>query len=270
MKRFRRSTPDPDPPARSAALEQRVAELEQQLDRERLRPELWANRRIRDRFGNAVHAGPFAGLAYPEWGLTEVDGYAAKVLGSYEAELHDALEAAIAQRPARVVDVGTAEGYYVVGLARRLPEATVVGFEIVAERVEQLRTIAELNGVAEQVDARAVEATAAALAEVVTGPTLLVCDCEGAEATLLDPAAVPGLAAATMLVETHDHVVPGVTDDLAARFAASHTVERIASQPRFADDHPETDFLPLTTRELALSERRAGPQQWLVLVPRAS
>jgi hypothetical protein len=48
----------------------RIEALEARLDHERLFPAEWANRRVRDRFGDQVQAGPFKGLEYPDWGIT--------------------------------------------------------------------------------------------------------------------------------------------------------------------------------------------------------
>lgn len=47
------------------------------------------------------------------------------LVGSYESELHLQIEQLILERPQVVIDVGCAEGYYAVGLAQRLPDATI-------------------------------------------------------------------------------------------------------------------------------------------------
>ncbi len=251
---------------RERQLEARVAELEQQLDHERLFPAHWANRRIRDAFGDVVRSGPFTGLCYPDWAMTTIDVYSNKVLGSYELELHDALEQLIAAQPSTVINLGLADGYYAIGLALRLPQASVIGYEIEEWRVAQLRPIAEHNGVDIEVHIQA--ATPADL-QAMTGPdTLIICDIEGGEADLLDPVAAPALRSASILVETHDHRVPGVSDRLRAAFAPTHDIVQIDARPRYAEDFPETDFLPLVTRHLAVVELRGGPQSWLVLTPR--
>src|ERR671916_736294 len=91
---------------------ERIVELERRLDHERLFPAEWANRRGRDRFGDSVVAGPFAGPAYPDWGIAHVDLFAPKLLGCYELELHEALKDAIAAAPDLVVNIGAADGYY--------------------------------------------------------------------------------------------------------------------------------------------------------------
>ena len=86
-------------------------------------------RRAGDRAGSRrrldarVVRGPFAGLHYPRRRGDIV--HAAKLLGAYECELHAALERLVARAPSRVVNVGSGDGFYVAGLARRLPAAEV-------------------------------------------------------------------------------------------------------------------------------------------------
>lgn len=250
------------------ALERRISELEARLDHERLYPVEWVNRRVRDAIGDVVRSGPFAGLEYPDWAMSEVDLYSPKVLGTYEREIHVALEALIEAAPRRVVNIGAAEGYFAVGIARRLPDAEVHAFELDDRLRSQLATIAERNGVADRIRILG-ECDIAAL-EPLAGPdTLIVSDCEGGELTLLDPVRIPALAETAMLVETHDLLVAGATQVTADRFAATHLVGRADSTPRFVDDVPGIDFMPLVSQQLAISEFRRGPQSWLTLRPRA-
>ncbi len=244
----RRADPDTD------ALHERVAELEQRLDHERLYPMEWVNRRVRDRLGNEVTAGPFAGMRFPDWGLTGIDAFSPRVIGSYEEELHDAVEVAIATQPPVVVNVGSAEGYYAVGLARRLPQATVHAYDTNPLRIERLLEIAELNGVT--VEGHAAPATHDSLAGELVPGSLVVCDCDGPEDELLDPVAVPVLRECTLIIEAHDLLKPGITPRLMAAFESSHEIERIDTRPRFTNDYPQLGDLPLVTRQMAISEYR--------------
>ena len=245
-----------------------MLELEERLDYERLFPAQWANRRVRDRFGNEVQAGPFKGMRYPDWGLTHVDLFAPKLLGIFERELHGAVERLIAAEPELVVNVGAAEGYYAIGLARRLPHARVLAYEPNEERLEQLVAIAELNGVAAQVEAVGEAARHESLEEVLDVRAAVVCDCDGCEAELLDPRHVARLRHAALLVEAHDLLVPGTTEALRQAFEPSHDIVRIDAAPRFVDHHPELDFMPLVTRQIAISEFRGAPMWWLEMSPR--
>jgi hypothetical protein len=202
--------------------------------------------------GLRVSGGPFAGLRYPD---TSPNSLVPKLLGAYERELHGAIERAIGADPEQIVNVGAADGYYAVGLARRCPAAAVHAFEADPGARDLLARVAAANAVQVTVDGTA---TAEALARLPAARTLLVVDCEGCEATLLDPDNVPLLRTATIIAELHDFAVPGET--VTARFAATHDVTLVPAGPQ----PPERD----SKLSLALSEYRPGPMRWAVMIPR--
>jgi hypothetical protein len=245
----------------------RIVELERRLDHERLFPVEWANRRVRDRFGGRVIAGPFAGLTYPDWGIVHVDLFAPKLLGCFELELHEALEDAIAAAPDLVVNIGAAEGYYAVGLAKRLPKAHVVAFEAQGRHHAFLTAIAERNDVRERIELRHA-CDADALRDVLAPGALVICDCDGCELDLLDPETVPGLRSCWLIVEAHDLLIDGVTPTLRERFQPTHAIDELPTRPRYVDDFPQLGDIPLVTRQLAISEFRGAPMGWLVMRPR--
>ena len=253
--------------ARAAELQDRVAELEARLDHERLYPLEWVNRRVRDRFGEAIVAGPFAGMRYPDYAFERVDLYAPKLLGSFEREIAPALERAIAHGPAAVHVIGAAEGYYAIGLARRLPAAAVTAYEAEESKHELLLALAELNGVRQRIELHGA-CDADALAATLPEGALVVCDCDGCELEVLDPSRVPALRGAAMIVEAHDLLVEGTTAGLRERFAPTHEIAEIATETRYVDDFPQLGDLPLVTRQLAISEFRGAPMSWLALEPR--
>jgi hypothetical protein len=195
--------------------------------------------------GLTVSGGPFAGLTYPDASATSL---VPKLLGVYERELHPAIEAAIAAAPDQIVNVGAADGYYAVGLARRCPAAAVVAYEADPGERELLARVAAANGVELRI-----EGVAERLPDLPSG--LLVIDCEGCERALLDP---ERLGAATIVAELHDFVAP--TDDVIARFDRTHEVTLIPTGPQ-----PPHRGSPLG---LALSEYRPGPMRWAVMIPR--
>ena len=101
------------------ATQVRVAQLEQEMQKPqqaRRRAEI-TNVLFNTQKGNVL-SGPFAGMAMlPEssWGDGDL---APKLLGCYEAELHPAIAKAISRKPKNIVNIGCAEGYYAVGMAR--------------------------------------------------------------------------------------------------------------------------------------------------------
>jgi len=102
------------------------------------------------------------------------------------------------------------------------------------------------------------------------GRWLVICDCEGAENEILDPAAVPSLRTAAILVETHDFVSAGVETRIRQRFAETHLIECIASKSRVLGDWPVE--IPLRPAEIiqAMHEGREHVQSWLWLRPLCS
>lgn len=219
-----------------------------------------------------VATGPFRGMRYIDLDLAPLGSpIAPSLLGSYEAELHPVLELLIAEKFPRVINIGSAEGYYAVGMALRLPQAEVFAFEADDNTRGLCGEMATLNGVAERVHLEGF-CTADRLDEIVTGqPSLVICDCEGCEIDVLDPQAAPGLSAATVVVELHDFVNPMITETLTRRFQPSHEVELID----MAERSPEPYFhwlapLPEWIRPWIVSEfRTAQPsQQWAILRPR--
>lgn len=215
----------------------------------------------------AVAAGPFAGLRY----LTAASGSALlpKLAGTYELEIQPVVAATLSRPYRRVVNLGCGEGYYAVGYARALPEATVVAFDLDPLARQRTGRLARLNAVSARVSVRAA-CTHASLARAILGRTLVVCDCEGCELALLDPARVADLSAADLLVELHDCFVPGLSQALLPRFEATHTLSRFDQQPRSRADLPA----PLAARlsdELcahAMGEGRPAPMQWAWLEAR--
>ncbi|EWY37087.1 hypothetical protein N825_21820 [Skermanella stibiiresistens SB22] len=219
----------------------------------------------------AVVSGPFQGMRMD---LSPVSsrhllGY---ILGTQELELHGVVERIVTRDYKTIVNVGAADGYYAVGLARRLPKARIVGFEGLAELHPVLRHSAELNGVADRFTIngfceppdlkRALGAS--------EGRTLLISDIEGGEIDLLDPARARELDITDILVETHDAFVPGCTETLIDRFSATHNIERITARPRTLKDFPKNilPWLPRRMPDLAvelMNERRTGLQQWLYM-----
>ena len=198
--------------------------------------------------------------------------YIPKILGIYERELRHCVEIACAFRPDRIVDIGAAEGYYAVGLARRNPEARVVAFEMEASGRSLLSEMAHLNGVADRVEIRGL-AEAEDLNMALGGAThpLVVCDVEGDEASLLDPEKVPGLRDAQLLVELHDFIKPGIGVELETRFSNTHRVSRVWQQPRSSSEFPYstlfTRLMPRSYLEWSVSEWRPVRMSWLWMEP---
>jgi O-methyltransferase len=215
-----------------------------------------------------ILSGPFAGMPYLDetvWG-----SITPKWLGSYELELNDLIETAIARRYDRVINVGCAEGYYAVGLAWRMPGTEIITFDIDPIARRQTLRMAAMAGVSTRVKVKN-GCGRANLNRLISERTLVFVEAEGYESILLSVGHVPSLKKADLLVEIHEKDGFGranaVEKLMALRFADSHllTWRRSLDRKRSVEL-----FAPLWKGKIAeeefgamLNEWRPGPQVWL-------
>jgi len=230
----------------------------------------WRSRLLANTFvaqqGARIHGGLFAGMAYVDHAAE--GALMPRLLGSYESELQSHLERLV-QGVEAIIDVGCAEGYYAVGLARLAPHAVVHAFDIDAAAREACAELAARNGVADRVVIG--EAFQPSDFEAFAGRrTLVLVDAEGAELDILRPDLAPALARMSIIVETHDLYRRGALAAMFERFAATHDILRV-------DQAAKAPVMPGWLRDLAhldqllaVWEWRAAPTPWLVMEPRWS
>jgi hypothetical protein len=218
--------------------------------------------------GHTIMAGPFVGMKYVHFACGSA--LPPKLLGTYEMELRDAIRQLI-RRPTDVIfNLGAAEGYYAVGMARLIPAVRVISFDWWIPAHYWLRRIAFENGVLGQMETRG-NCTPAGLNDAMKTAQnpMVICDVEGAEDELLDPAIVPALACATILVELHDMDKPGITQRIEDRFTTTHEIQRWESRPRTTADLPDGVNRADPRLLEMMDEHRQAPQTWFLLLPRA-
>ncbi len=222
------------------------------------RSELIAQQLIR-RGGLSVRIGPFADMTMMQ---TRTEGcLAPKLLGCYEQELHEVLRSLPEQKYQSVVNIGCAEGYYAVGLARLLPDTTIWAYDIDPSARKTCAALAEENGVSDRV--RIGERFSHSDFEQFDDRrTLVVCDVEGGEVELMDPNAAPALRSMDILIEMHDCFDPAISGRVLERFESSHDIQFVRPGARNLGDFPELEKLEHLDQLLALWEWRAGPTPW--------
>jgi hypothetical protein len=239
----------------------------------RFRPAGIAYRAVLARSGMRVMSGPFRGMKY----LREASGSCLppKLLGCYERELHAVFEAYRTEPLDLVIDIGAAEGYYAVGVLHAGIARESIAFEAVPQAASMLKEVALRNGVEQRVAVKGFcrpEDLEAELERAAGKRVLVIVDAEGAEDVLLDPAAVPALKNTAILVELHDFAVPGVTERIHDRFAATHAIERFDQQDRSLAENPCETWLvrrlSMKHRLEVLSEKRLVPMHWFWMRPK--
>jgi len=216
---------------------------------------------VHESCSGVVQRGPFAGMRFP-FACTDA---AAKCIGSYERELHGEVERILRGGYASIVNVGCAEGFYSVGLARALPDTTVHAYDTSPGAIAQCRELAGANAVPDGRLRYGGEVTHQVLDSLCRPRTLLLVDIEGGEKALLDPERVPRLMDVDMLVELHEVYVPGIETLMRDRFSGTHVVRDIDSEPRTdASPYPELGSLSAADQVTAIFERPVF-MRWLAL-----
>ena len=216
--------------------------------------------------GNTVRHGPFKGMIIPtpdeeSW----ADGnFSCKILGAYEFELHDAIAHAVSRNPRHVINVGCADGYYAVGLARLLPDVTVHPRDTSDVCLVTCDEFATRN----EVGMRVWPAPGCCYPEglritSINGHRLYVVDVEGDELKLIDPDACPELRRSDIIVECHDFVDKDISLTLANRLAKTHAVEIIRARLPLYSRYEFLSQSPGVMQVLALTEKRPMPTLWL-------
>jgi hypothetical protein len=214
---------------------------------------------------NTVSCGLFTGLVLPEEESSGDRG--AKLLGLYEKELEPALQRVLRARPDVIVNIGCAEGFYAVGLARLIPNVKVSAYDI-DERARQICKITRrLNGVNGPFEVRGYCSAEElqTITQAAKRPFVLV-DCEGGERELLLSTNYD-YANAAMLIECHDFIDGNITRELIEKFSKTHTIELIEQ----GEKNPFTSGVTKGWSEddlwLVVSERRPEAMHWLSLSP---
>ena len=216
--------------------------------------------------------GLFSGMVYPS---VEACGSAVvpKFIGSYERELGSKLDSFVRVGSyERVVDVGAAEGYYAVGLARVLSDAIVYAYDIDPNAQQMCKELAEINGVSDRVHVEA-SCDSLMLADVLSCKrALLIMDCEGAEEHLLTPQLVDACKNHTVIVELHDDLAVGVSETIESMFALTHRITSVSAVYDAVKartyDYAEIRDLSFEDRRWALAENRSTGIEWFVIEPK--
>lgn len=213
-----------------------------------------------------VYQGPFENMqvvAKWEWGDGDTAG---KLLGLYEDELHEYIEKVIEFKPDLIVNYGSAEGYYGIGMAMRTQSPAIL-IDISSKSL----AIAEENAVLNSVEniQFTTDNSTANLENILkhANRPFLFMDCEGHENIMLNLDSVPSLKHTTIMVESHDCVIAGLTGTLIERFRDTHNVEAIPQGTK--NTHMDiTQDLSDEQKALVSCEFRPHTMFWLYMTPK--
>ena len=217
-----------------------------------------------------VRHGPFAGLKYPELASIGSTLYP-KLLGSYESEIQAWIQEICDAGYSEIIDIGCAEGYYAVGLARRIPGALVYAYDT-DERARQLcGNCAAANDVANRISVRAGFTVDELMGISIRQRGLIICDCEGGETGIFTEQTRHRFASWELLIETHDFIDITISTRIAELFQDTHELRTVASiddiQKAKRYKYPELVSFDLPIRRAVVAEYRPSIMEWMFLKP---
>ena len=207
--------------------------------------------RVAERFDYTVQSGLFSGMRYTREAV--VTRHATpNLLGLYEDHLYPALSEA-AQRAEIIIDIGSAEGYFAVGLAK-LTRKPVYAFDV--NKVERmiLRGMARANGV-EDLLTISPWCSAQVLLKLASHRALIICDIEGGEFQLFDSGTIRALHGQAVVIELHG--TPEQNSSIISQFGS-----RVISNDGRHAPPSSLSFLGEDSARMASEYRE--PQDWLV------
>ena len=215
-----------------------------------------------------ILSGPFTGMKYAEEAAVGSSLWP-KLVGTYESELQPFISDITQTGYQKIIDIGYAEGYYLVGLGRLFQQAELIGFDCELEAQRLCKANAEINGIEEDrlklFGAFDREQFQQSLGEE---KTLVVVDCEGTENDVVSGLTREQLLAADWLIETHDHLVEGTTERLSKVFKETHELQEVVTDE---DNETKVRLLPDSVKQscdayvqqVLVSEDRKSQQFWI-------
>lgn len=217
--------------------------------------------------GSTVQHGPFEGMRLINkfcWGDGDIS---TKLLGMYEQELHGALMEVSKERYGSIVDVGCAEGFYAIGLARFFKDITVHAFDLNNQALAVAKEAAAVNGV-EGLVSFDNDCTQDRLIDIIesAGRSFIFCDCEGYELDLLcSPRTSVRLKSSDILVECHDFINGHITPGLFKYYLPTHKIDLIWAGGRNPNAFPILANLTDQEKWGLVNENRMCQQHWLFM-----
>jgi predicted O-methyltransferase YrrM len=226
---------------------------------------------LRHLYGEKVEYGLFKGmkLGFKVW-WSKYD-LITKFLGVYEEHILDQLNRFYSTSNVPFVDIGAADGYFAVGVARLNWAEKVFAFEISPTARSTLKENAERNNCINKIDIRG-EATLDEIANIITvHPCVFVLvDIEGAEYELFNDKLLDLLKHCTIIIELHPRKIEDgwskqakLIEDAAKLFKTEILIRETYNPNTFKELSEFSD----DDRLIAFSEGRKANGQWLFLSP---
>ncbi|MDB4508419.1 hypothetical protein N9051_02420 [Akkermansiaceae bacterium] len=223
-----------------------------------------------------VQCGPFEGMHLNGVANISQAAHGLKIFGLYEEPV---MKAMLEWCPTEcLIDIGAGDGYYPVGMLKKNLVKRAICFEMSESGQVAIKTNAELNQVGGQVEI--LGAAGVDMADVLDQmkvpkeQTIILCDIEGAEFSLITKELIEKLSGAKFVIELHEPIADGdnakLRADLLARFPDHYQTSILVDSPRSWSGIKELEEMHDLDRALVTCEGRKFIGEWLFAEPKTS
>jgi len=225
------------------------------------------------KYGHKVRHGHLTGTSLWEGDSRGNTDMPSMILGFYEKEV---LNTIIENKSEYTcfVNIGSADGYYSVGLLKNNFFEHAICFEISEHLREVTLDIAQKNDISKNliVHGKATDNFTKVITNegLVLSDCLILCDIEGGEFDIFTSQNLYKLRHSFIIIEIHDFLVENgheKYETLLDRCAPYFTIQEICTGSRDLSLFNEINLLPDTDRWLLCSEGRMQSMRWIVLKP---
>ena len=214
-----------------------------------------------------VKNGPFTGLIYPNYSSYGSQLYL-KIIGCYEKELWPIWISLKEKNYEQIFDIGCAEGYYAVGLARMFPNAYVYAYDVSLVARDLCKQMVEINKLEYKIEVKSKCDYTELLKFDYLKKTLIICDCEGYEIELFNEINTELFKNVDLVIETHDFININISKNLKNKFSKTHNIISIKSiddiEKALTYSFKEINNLNLEQKKMVVSENRPSVMEWIV------
>lgn len=213
-----------------------------------------------------VVSGLFKGLKYPEF-KSFGSALFPKIIGSYEDELHPYFKTLLAQKYDYILDIGCAEGYYAVGLAKLAPSSIIQAYDTNKNAIDFCKKMAELNHVI-NIDFYSFCSNQTLKEFDFKNKSLIISDCEGYEEILFDTENISKLINCDLIIESHDMIKLGIKEKIINLFEKTHEITIVKSVLKSISDYEDLKKLNFRKYTDGILFERNTRMEWLVIKSR--
>lgn len=209
-----------------------------------------------------VYSGPFIGMRYIRSSTGSV--ILPKLIGTYEDELHTIINNLKLKQYSLFIDVGAAEGYYVVGIGKYIFNnlVPVIAYESTISGQNKIKSLSILNAFT-NVTVKGTCDTFSLGNDICENRSFILIDVEGAEYYLLDTQKID-FTFCDILVEVHKNQIYNLNEIIIERFKFTHNIINIKPWNKKIPKNISYPIWVFNKAKFVTNEFR-GEQSWLWL-----